>query len=235
MRIQIKYKRILSMAAGIILSVAVLTFGLIFANERPGGFIDWRMSHAIGVSGTMHIPIGKTPEEAIEQFRQSSTMQVIYKEPVKGGMLVFMERPDPRDSTNLQIEYIRKTWLGWKWVWGGGYSISLHEKNAVNYMSMPELAHITTPFPAVFGEVMDPSIKNVTIEIKGKGKYIAKLVKVGPEKIIWFAILPSSGSSPFDIKAFNEQGDLSAMKTINDPRDSGSIDLLKASASTKGE
>jgi hypothetical protein len=38
-------------------------------------------------------------------------------------------------------------------------------------------------------------------------------------------LLPSSDSTPFDIEGFNAEGELIANKTINDPRDSGSIDL----------
>lgn len=43
--------------------------------------------------------------------------------------------------------------------------------------------------------------------------------------MIWFVFLPSADSTPFDIECFNEEGDLIAYKTINDPRGSGSIDL----------
>ena len=72
---------------------------------------------------------------------------------------------------------------------------------------------------------MNPLIKNVTVDIKGKGTYIAKLIEVDPGKLIWFVFLPSSTSGPFDIEGFNEEGDLIASKTITDPRDSGTIDF----------
>jgi len=85
---------------------------------------------------------------------------------------------------------------------------------------------MSTPFPMVFGDVLDSSIKKVTIEVKGNDncKYIAKLIGVERERMIWFAFLPPD-PTPFDIKGFNEKGDLLVYKTVTDPRDSGSIQV----------
>jgi hypothetical protein len=232
MPILIKQKRIVWITTGLIFTSAVLLYALAFVNDTPGGLSDWRMSHAMGLNSTIHIPLGKTSEDAIQQFRRFPSMQVIHREPVEGGILLFIKRFYQQDGSDLQVEYARKTWLGWKWAWGGGYGIGgskppLQAKPALNYMSMPKLENISTPFPMVFGDVMDPSIKNVTVEIKGKGtgKYNAKLTGAKTGNMIWFVFLPSSDSTPFDIEGFNEEGDLIAYKTINDPRDSGSIDL----------
>jgi hypothetical protein len=142
------------------------------------------MSHGMRLNGTIRTPLGKTPEDAIQQFRRFPSMQVIHREPVEGGILLFIKRFYQQDGNDLQVEYVRKTWLGWKWAWGGGFGITeskspLQAKSAINYMSMPRV-EISTPFPMVFGDVLDPSIKNVTVEIKGKrpGKYNAKLTGV---------------------------------------------------------
>lgn len=226
MRILIKHKRIVWITTTLILFSAALFYALVFVNDRPGGLSDRRMSHAMELSDTLHIPLGETPEDAIQQFRGFQSMQVIHREPVDGGILLFMKRFN-QDASNLQVEYVRKTWLGWKWVWGGGFANgeSLQTKTAINYMSMPKLDNISTPFPMVFGDVMDPSIKNITVEIKGKGKHNAKLTEVDSSKKIWFVFLPSSASIPFDIEGFNAEGNRIAHKTIKDPRDSGSIDL----------
>ncbi|WP_441913474.1 hypothetical protein [Paenibacillus sp. MCAF9] len=131
------------------------------------------------------------------------------------------------------MEYVRKTWLGWKWAWGGGYGIGGSkspnlEKSVLNYMSMSTVANISTPFPMVIGDVLDPSIKSILVKIKGNGsgKYNAKLTGIDTGHMIWFMFLPSSDFTPFDIEGFNENGDLIANKTISDQRSSGSIDLI---------
>jgi hypothetical protein len=232
MPIHIRQKRLVWIITGVIFASAILLYALAFVNDTPGGLSDWRLSHAMVLNGTIRIPLGKTPEDAIQQFRHFPSMQIIHREPVEGGLLLFIKRFYEQDGNDLQVEYVRKTWLGWKWAWGGGYGIGgskspLSAKSALNYMSMPKVENISTPFPMVFGDVLDSSIKKVTVEVKGKGtgKYTAKLSGVETGYMIWFVFLPSSDSTPFDIEGFNEKGDIIAYKTINDPRGSGSIDL----------
>lgn len=212
----------------LILLCAALVYTLVYINDRPGGLSDRRMSKALGLSDTLHIPLGDTPQDALQQLgRLQSTEEVIYRETVEGGVLLFMTRPNA-DASNLRVEYIRKTWLGWKWVWGGGFSMSepLQTKAALNYMNMPKLDHVSTPFPMVFGEIRDSSINNITAEIKGAEKHHAKLAEAGPNKKIWFVFLPSSAFTPFDIEGLNAEGARIAHKTISDPNDSDLIDLI---------
>lgn len=151
---RVKHKRIIGITPLLMLLSTILLCAIIYMMERPGGLSDRRMSRALGQKVTLHIPLGKTPDKAVERFRGPSSMEVIHREPVKGGILLFMRRYNQSDSSNLQVEYVRKTWMGWKWVWGGGFGISesLQSKSSLNYMSMPKLDHISTPFPMVFGD-----------------------------------------------------------------------------------
>ncbi|WP_145040602.1 hypothetical protein [Paenibacillus sp. Y412MC10] len=222
---QVKHKRIIRFAAKLIFLSVVLFYAFIYVMERPGGLTDRRMSRALGQDNILHIPLGKTPDNAVEQFRGPSSMHVIHREPVSGGTLLFMKRPYQAGSHNLQVEYVRKTRIGWKWAWGGGYGIGESSQSiaALNYMGMPELDHLSTPFPMVFGDILDPSIKKVSVKIKGKGSYNAKLTAAEAGRMIWFVFLPSPASTPFDIEGLDGEGNLIARKTITDPRDSGSV------------
>ncbi|MET3942279.1 hypothetical protein ABIC22_005091 [Paenibacillus sp. PvP094] len=226
MKLQIKRLIGICLAVVILLISALLTY--VYLNDRPGGFSDQRMSKLLGVDETIHIPIGKTPESAIQKFRtEQLSSQIIHEEPVEGGMILFTQRASS-ESSNLQMEYARKRILGWKWGWGGGYGISKSSSNpsAMDYMSMPRLEHIESPFPIIFGNVLNPAIKRITVETKENGTQIsteAKLVEVGAERNIWFVLLPSTASTPFNIKALNEEGILIASKEIEDPNDIGSL------------
>jgi hypothetical protein len=229
MPMQMKTKRLVWITAGLMFSV-ILFYGLILVNDIPGGLSDRRMSKAVGLESTIHISLGNNPEEAVQLFRRSLSLEVIHQEPIEGGVLLFMKRPYQEGSSNLQVEYARKTRLGWKWVWGGGYAIGegdspLQAKPALNYMGLPKVDRLSTPFPLVFGDVLDPSINNVTVEIKGGGKYNAELIDAKNGEVIWFVCLPTSASIPMDIKGFNAEGELVASKIIDDPRDSGLIAL----------
>lgn len=229
MQLLVRRPRFTWRTLGAIFILAILTCLFAYVYEMPGGISDWRMSHAIGLKGTMNIPLGKTPEAADQKFRHFSMMNVVHREPVDGGVLLFIKRFYKQDSADLQVEYIRHTWFGWKFVWGAGYGIGTHSLNhripALTYMNIPRVKGIATPFPVVCGDVLDPSVKKIVIETKGKSAipYNAKLPD-SPDKI-WFALLPSSLATPYEIKAFNETGELVASKTIEDPQDSGLIEL----------
>ncbi|OMF30512.1 hypothetical protein BK132_08770 [Paenibacillus sp. FSL H8-0259] len=228
MQLFMKNSRRLGMAAGVILASVAVLYLLLYMYERPGGWSDQRMSRSLGMDQTLQIPLGKSPEEAVRLFRASDTMTVIHQEPAARGELVFLTRPGQQGSSNLQVEYVRKTWLGWKWVWGGGYGMGGGpESSAINYMCFPELEHISTPFPMVIGDVLNPSIQHITVEQKEAGTDTseAKLIKVGSDRTIWFAFQPVTAGVPFEIEGFDEDGEVAASKIITDARDSGAIPL----------
>lgn len=216
-------------ATGVIVSAAILFYAFIYIYERPGGIADWRLSRALGQSETIQIPLGDTPEDAVGQFRRSPSAQMIHREAVDGGMLLFYKRLDDQDSNNLQVEYTRKTWLGWKWVWGGGYGIgNVHQaKSALNYMGIPVLKKVPTPFPIVFGDVLNPSVKKVNVEAEGTGEgtYHAQIIEIASGERIWFAFLPSAAVPSYDIKVWGDKNVLIAEKNITDLQDMGPIDL----------
>jgi hypothetical protein len=227
-----KGKRLLWITAAAVLACLVLVIGAVYVYDMPGGIADRRLSQAAGVEGTWRIPIGRTPEEAVQKFRHFPFMQVVHKETVDGGVLLFIKRDYQKDGTDLQLEYVRKTWLGYKWVWGGGYGIG-HSKlttPAINFMSLPRVAGIEAPFPIVFGEIVNPSIHGVNISTAGErpGNYTAKTY-TDPESgvTIWFAILPSSAAAPYQIEALDANGAVAASKTVDDARDFGEV-LLPA-------
>jgi hypothetical protein len=230
MQLQNGRKRPFLIWFGTIFSCIFLLLILAIINDVPGGFADWRVSRIMGFNETMHIPLGKTPEEAIQKFRHFTSMQVIHREPVDGGILLFIKRFYEHDGSDLQVEYVRRTWMGWKWGWGGGYGIGGSKapgsaKTALNYMIMPKVSN--SPFPMAVGDVVDTSIQNVIVITGGKntGKYTAKLAEVSTGNKIWFAYLPPSSNAPYEIQGFNEKGELVTHKIITDPHGSGSINV----------
>lgn len=230
MQTRSKRKRGLWIMGGAIATTLILLYMAIFFYETSGGISDWRVSRALGMESTLRIPLTKTPESAVEQFRGSDTRQVIHREPVDGGMLLFMKRIDKPTGNDLQIEYVRNTWLGWKWGWGGGYAIGDSEapaqmKTALNYMCIPQIEHISSPFPMMFGAVLDPAIKNVMIRSKDKSEYKAKLIDT-TQGTIWFVLLPTKIATSLEIEGFDEADELIAHKTITDLSDSGAIELM---------
>ncbi|MCL6460140.1 MAG: hypothetical protein K6T85_19285, partial [Gorillibacterium sp.] len=110
-----KRARLAWVSTGVFLACLIVIASIGVRYEMPGGWADQRMSRASGTDGTLHIPIGQTPQEAIEKFRNYSDIQIVHQEALEGGALVFYKRSYMKDGTDLEVEYVRKTWLGWKW------------------------------------------------------------------------------------------------------------------------
>ncbi|WP_338594611.1 hypothetical protein V6669_14595 [Paenibacillus sp. Y5S-9] len=141
---------------------------------------------------------------------------------------MFTQKKDRENNSNLQMEYTRKNIFGWKWVWGGGYSIneSVESKSALHYMSIPKLEKVSAPFPMLFGDIIDSTIKRVTVEIKETGKpdtFDVKLVEAGENQRIWYVFLPSSATLPYTIKAYDEKENLLINKDIEEADGFGSL------------
>ncbi|GBG09308.1 hypothetical protein PAT3040_03952 [Paenibacillus agaridevorans] len=204
---------------------------MVYIYEKPGGLADWRYSRATGLKETIRIPIGRTPEEAVQKFRDSNKT-VVHKEFLNGGALLFLEGFKEKGRTGLQLEFVRETWIGgWKWEMGGGYGISVHpDTHLLNYMSMPSNKGIKGPFPIVFGEVVNPSVSKVKVIIEGEGsdEKEAKIVDYGREQRLWYAVLPKAASTPYTIEALDEKGGIIASQTFEDQTDSDSIPSMSA-------
>lgn len=101
--------------------------------------------------------------------------------------------------------------------------------SAMNYMRLPELEQISTPFPMVFGEVLDPSIQQIIVQQKqtGTDKSEAKLIQTSQGRTIWFAFQAATAGVPFKIEGLDQAGKIIATKVITDVRDSGTIDSSK--------
>jgi len=186
--------------------------------------MDQRMSRAMGMSQSIRIPLGKTPDDAIQLMFNPPMSQVLHREPVDDGVLVFTSRFQMPDSSHLRVDYVRKVWLGWKWVWGGEYSIgySTQSQPAMNFMDMPKLDHTSSPFPMVLGDVIDPLVEQITVETGDGEKYDARITEASGRKI-WFVFLPPLTSPPLVLNGFDHEGNRFVHETIGGPRDYGSI------------
>lgn len=215
------------LAAGVILASVAVLYLLLYMYERPGGWSDRSMSKSLGLGQALEIPLGSSPEEAVRLFRKSDSMTVVHQEAVGRGELVFLTRSGNQMGGDLQVEYVRKTWLGWKWVWGAGYGMDTESGvSAMNYMRLPEIEQVSTPFPLVFGEVLSPSIRHIVLQQKeaGTDKSEAKLVTAASGRTIWFAFQPATAGVPFEIKGTDEDGGVIASKMITEIRGSGTME-----------
>ncbi|MFC4807657.1 hypothetical protein [Paenibacillus sp. GCM10023250] len=211
---------------------AMFLFALAYAYDMPGGIADWRYSRASGLQGTAHIPLERTPEEAARKVRDISTMEVAHRENVNGGALLFVKWSTKSEQGNFGVEFVRKSWLGWKWVNGGqyGFSGSGVDSRKADYMSLPAAKGVPAP-PIIFGQILSPSVVKVTVVFGGPdgGELAAKIVPYdGVEgRRIWFALLPRTASAPYGISATDASGRAVAGISFDDPTKFGILPLAK--------
>lgn len=221
--------------SGTCLALALLiVVGGAYVYEAPGGIADRAQSRAMGLDGTMHIPLGRTPEEAVRKFRSDGyDARVVHQVSTDGGALLFIKRAMETNTSGLQLEYARHTWLGWKWVTGGGYSIGYgagdtgREKALLSYMGLPGWRDIEAPFPLMFGELTDDSVRSVMVWTQGEqpGKYAAVVASYEPGGRLWYVRLPEFAAGPYLLIALGQDGSMLAEKKVPDLYD---MNMLRA-------
>jgi hypothetical protein len=222
-----------TLLTGILILVLILVYPTIYMIEKPGGIADWRLSKAMGLTETLRIPLGETPEEAIKRFRGSSIedkYKTILRKPVHGGILQFSKRRQEHSGTDLKVEVARKSWLGWKWASGGGYSfggdrMDASSESALSYMMMPMNLGKPNGSSLIFGEIGDTSITHIVVRADeiGAKEYGAEMVKTDEGYVVWYLVLTAPVGVSFDLQAYTDQNELRATQTISVGRESGSI------------
>ncbi|CAH1206198.1 hypothetical protein PAECIP111891_02823 [Paenibacillus allorhizoplanae] len=222
-----------ALVTGMLFVVLILAYSTIYVIEKPGGIADWRLSKAMGLTETLRIPLERTSEEAIRQFRGSSieeTYKIIYQKPVHEGVLQFSKQRLFQGGTDLKVDMARKSWLGWKWASGGGYAIGgtkmdASSDSALSYMMMPIRLEKPRGTFLLFGEIGDTSITHIVVkgDETGAREYEAEIVKTDEGYVVWYIVLPASVSVPFELQAYTDQNDLRATLMITNERENGSI------------
>ncbi|OXM16930.1 hypothetical protein [Paenibacillus herberti] len=140
---------------------------------------------------------------------------IVHKEWTNDGVIVFYTRKYGQlveKSADLNLEYWKKTVLGWKWVSGGSYQYSSLNKLKqdkgliIEYVPGTETDR-SGKLPIVYGESFDPDV--VTIELTDKqtlNKQVAKMIQIQDGRTIWFVRFPNSDGMNIEIQGKDETG-----------------------------
>lgn len=146
----------------------------------------------------------KTIEGAIEKTGRRGS-EVIYQEKVNGGVVVFTKRITGNTNT-IDAGYVKKGLLGWKWIWGGGFS---------GYSGQYFQAVSGTPFPMLIGDISNEQIAAVKItDTEHKNSKETKIVGSGNDRV-WFTFLDKSDGPAFEIEILSDVGKVLDTKHIN--------------------
>ncbi len=145
-----------------------------------------------------------TVEEAIKQSGRHADI-MLYQEKVKNGVLVFFKSDVGNNEYALNAGFVKKSLFGWKWVWGGS--------TGENEQYFPSVKG--TPFPLLFGEIIDNAIKQVIISDKEHSYAKTADIEGSGNDRIWFVFPDESGGPDFDIVWQSNEGEVFNLESVN--------------------
>jgi hypothetical protein len=160
----------------------------------------------------------ETIVEAIEKVREESYVSyIIHQEPVEGGVVVFYRRDTKDGIVDVSAEFVRKTRSGWKWGFGGGFSTSTDNDYHAYFPSTEGSEFGDSPFPMLFGVVVNPEASRVVIKDKVRGlQRQAKLVEVNRKFKLYFVFLDKSEGKKFEITSYNDNEQIIRRESIDE-------------------
>jgi len=145
-----------------------------------------------------------TVDGAIEKTGRRGS-QVIYQEKVNGGIVVFTKRLTGKNYT-IDAGYLKKGLLGWKWIWGGGFS---------GYSGQYFQAVSGTPFPMLVGAIDNDQTTEIRVtDSERRNSKEAKIVGTGDDRI-WFAFVNESDGPTFEIDTLSGASKVLNSKSID--------------------
>ncbi|GEB34890.1 MULTISPECIES: hypothetical protein [Brevibacillus] len=151
-----------------------------------------------------------TPLQAIEQMREE-VGTVLHEASTDKGTLFFLVHEDGQ----IHAEFAKKTILGWKWGNGGSHAIpadsemSLYDPAfSTQYVANGKENPFDSPFPMLFGVILDPAIDSLVVVSDKTGKEIQAEI-IDSELIpfrLWYAQIPVKQGEAFTVTALGEDG-----------------------------
>ncbi len=189
------------------LSLLLWLGNILYSNIRQQHIMDGSTLNTLGSYAVL---------DAIEVNRKyKEPFQPLYIEPVSNGVLVLHRRFFKEDGFDINVEFLRWTWRGWKWTWGGSYGggIGVEPKGMfVEYFENPdEYLQTTTPFPILFGAVTNKEIR--TLQITDSANYTEEVSliidprKPNDDQRSWFAKIPREAGKELTITGLGTSGE----------------------------
>lgn len=165
---------------------------------------------------------GRTIEEVFSDPVRFHGAEIIYKEEIDKGCLVFYIPGTKTENYKLGAEYVWKSFGGWAAsYYGGMHSYPPSEKLTSQYFPATK----GSPFPMFYGEVLDSSIKKVVIldekngnEVRGKIISAGKVPSLNREVRIWYSLTDITPSSFTKVKGLDEaKKEVVTLETVHPP------------------
>jgi hypothetical protein len=166
-----------------------------------------------------------TALEEIERSR-GAIGELLEEKEVLNGEVVFYLRQDGSREPVLSADYVKKTFLGWKWSSGGSHSLPVATKADASqttdtvwssqYIAATKgTLWSDSPFPLLFGTFNNPRINKVTVKsIQTGQETVAKIIPSKGIVKLWYVFIPQDQGSAFELTGFSNTGEILNKKRI---------------------
>jgi hypothetical protein len=167
-----------------------------------------------------------TALEEIERSR-GTISELLEEKEVRNGEVVFYIRQDGSREPVLSADYVKKTFLGWKWTSGGGHSLPLASRTdtspktdtvwSYQYIAATKgTLWSDSPFPLLFGTFNNPQVTKVTVKSIQTGQETeAKIIPSKGIVKLWYVFIPQDQGSSYELTGLSNTGEMLSKKRIN--------------------
>ncbi|WP_314588561.1 hypothetical protein [Paenibacillus terrigena] len=150
-----------------------------------------------------------SPHEAIAH--RIGTGQIYEEIDVPKGRLIFYSR-----GSSINADFVKKSWNGWKWGYGGGHTIPVYKQQAgkyehvdfsSQYFSSIRGMGMYMPYPMLFGVITNPDVAYISVLSKQTGdNFRTAILSNGRDPYrIWFLLLDEVQGKQFEISAVSSK------------------------------
>jgi hypothetical protein len=166
-----------------------------------------------------------TAIEEIERVR-GSIGQLLEEKEVRSGEVVFYMRQNGQGAAIVNADFIKKTFLGWKWSAGGGHTLpetagAADQSKAQTLWSYQYMSALKgtlssdSPFPLLFGTLNDIQITSVRVKDVKSGQDVkAEMISAKNGIKLWYAFVPWEQDREFELTGYSDSGEAKSVKRI---------------------
>ncbi len=172
----------------------------------------------------------KSAIEAIEESRGTHIDYLVLQKDIDNGRVVFYLRNINDGQQVVSAEFVRKTILGWKWVFGGGHSapkytgtdqeMKVDESWSYQYLPSTEGSEFgKSPFPMLFGLIKNQDITSIVVrDLMNFEEQEAEIVQTNSSVRLWYVFVTEKQGGKFTITANSKDGKKVSVKNIDEKR-----------------
>jgi hypothetical protein len=172
----------------------------------------------LGCASNEHVLTGKTLDGIIEKTERLKNSEILHKEQIENGVLVFHIPEITSDSemeSQLGIEYFQETSGGWEMSYkGGSYFYGGYQDLYSGHFFLDENT------PGFYGEVKDPTITKIVVkDVDGESEKQGNIISIQNTLLkddlrIWYVLWDSNWNF-VEVHAFDNNSNIVFEQVFN--------------------